>query len=220
MKSEHDPIKKLHKHPNFYYGTDLGVLLKGDCLEILPHLEPVDLVLTDPPYGIGNFVQVTGNIRGEKVYWNDTIPKREVFETIKQISKHRIIFGANYFNCFEKNGAAVVWVKNQPMPNFSKAEIASCSFGKKVEVVEITWTNFVNSKESKHPCERPVALYEWCINYSPSASLVLDPFLGSGTTAVACERLNRRWIGIEISLDYCRIAKQRIENERKQRKLF
>jgi len=201
-----------------YYESSLGKLYHGDCLEILPEIEPVDLVLTDPPYGIGNFVQTTGNVRGKKVDWNNSIPDKEIFKLIKKISKYRIIWGANYFNCFESG--AIIWIKNQPMPNFSKAEIASVSFFNKVEIVEITWTNFVNSKQTQHPCERPVSLYCWCIEYAPYSELILDPFLGSGTTAIASERLNRRWIGIEISEEYCEIAAKRIEAEASQLKLF
>jgi DNA modification methylase len=204
--------------PKPYYETELGRLYHADCLDILPNLEPVDLVLTDPPYGVGNFVQQTGNKRGEYVDWNESPPPSQVFEVLKSMSKYRIIWGANYFNCFESG--AIVWVKNQPMPDFSKADLASCSFYKKVELVTITWTNFVNSKQSDHPCERPVSLYEWCVNYTPKAESVLDPFLGSGTTAVACERLKRRWIGIEIEEKYCAIAAKRIEAERRQLKLF
>ena len=201
-----------------YYRTDLGVLYHGDCLEIMPMLEPVDLVLTDPPYGVGNFVQITGNLRGEEVTWNDNPPEKQIFDIIKTKSKHRIIWGANYFNCFESG--AIVWVKNQTLPNMSKADLASCNFFKKVEIVEITWSGFNTTKESKHPCERPISLYVWCINYAPNPQTILDPFIGSGTTAIACERLNRRWIGIEIEEKYCEIAVKRIEKERSQLKLW
>ena len=144
-----------------------ATLYHGDCMDILPTLGKVDAVVTDPPFGVGNFVQCTGNIRGDSVTWNDNIPDIAFFDLIKTISKNRIIWGANFFNCFEENGGAIVWVKNQPMPNFSKADIASCSHNKKTEVFTYTWTNFTatHQKKSEHPCERPVQLYEWCINY-------------------------------------------------------
>ena len=193
-----------------YYEENGITIYHGDCREILPNLPKVDLVLTDPPYGVGNFVQVTGNVRGESVTWNDAIPTKDVFDMIKLVSKHRIIWGANYFNCFEPNGGTIVWKKNQPMPNFSKCEIASSSYLKKVELVEITWTNFVNTKQSCHPCERPVALYVWCINYIPNSNTILDPFMGSGTTLVAAQQLGRRAIGIEIERAYCDIAVNRL----------
>lgn len=102
---------------------------------------------------------------------------------------------------------------------------------------ELAWTNFVKGvrrfkylwngmfRESReelvHPTQKPVALILWIFSlpWTPQG-ITLDSYLGSGTTAVACERLNRRWIGIEIEEKYCAISKQRIENERKQRKLF
>ena len=76
-------------------------------------------------------------------------------------------------------------------------------------------------KHDHHPAEKSpsicVRLLNWC---SIEEQIIIDPFIGSGTTAVACERLNRRWIGIEIEGKYCEIAAKRIEKERQQLKLF
>jgi hypothetical protein len=195
-------------------------LYLGDCLEVMPTLGKVDAVVTDPPFGVGNFVQCTGNIRGDAVTWNEQTPTPEVFNLIKFISTHRIIWGANYFNCFEENGGCIIWVKNQPMPNFSKGEVASCSHLRKTEIINLTWTNFVNTKESEHPCERPVALYEWCIKYLPSPKTILDPFMGSGTTGVACVKLGRKFIGIELDETYFDIACKRIREAYEQPDMF
>ena len=111
-------------------------LHNGDCIEALAKMQDneFDLAIVDPPFGIGNFVQTGGNVRGDKVEWNDSIPQQDYFSELRRVSKHRIIFGANYYNCFEEKGGAIVWVKNQPMRNFSKAVIASCSFHKKIEL--------------------------------------------------------------------------------------
>lgn len=212
--------KELDKYVYYKEENPDLVILHGDCLEILPLLPKVDLVVTDPPFGVGNFVQTTGNIRGrgpkhgKRVDWNDSIPPKEFFGLVKQISKHRIIWGANFFNCFEEDGGAIIWLKEQMMPNFSKADIASCTHYKKTELIKIPWTNFTvtHKAESDHPCERPTSLYVWCINYLPvNKDLILDPFLGSGTTLVACKELNRNGIGIEISEKYCEIAKKRLK---------
>lgn len=195
-------------------------LYLGDCLEIMPTLDRVDAVVTDPPFGIGNFVQQAGNRRGKEVNWNNSPPPKAFFDLIKKISRHRIVWGANYFNCFENNGGAIVWIKNQPMPNFSKFEIASCSHLKKTELINLTWTNFVNTKQSNHPCERPVALYEFCINYLPDPKSILDPYMGSGATGVACIKLGRKFIGIEIDEQYFDIACERIRKAYDQPDLF
>ena len=197
-----------------------ATLYLGDCMDILPTLDKVDAVITDPPFGVGNFVQITGNVRGEAVTWNESGPSADFFQILKEKSTHRIIWGANYFNCFEGAGG-LVWVKNQPMPNMSKAEMASTSWGNKVELINLTWTNYVNTKESTHPCERPVGLYKWCIEQVPKQpQTILDPFMGSGTTGVAAIQLGRKFIGIEREPKYFDIACQRIEQAAAQGQLF
>ena len=206
-----------------------ATLYLGDCMDILPTLDKVDAVITDPPFGVGNFVQTTGSLRGrgdlfaKAVDWNESIPTQEFFKIIKEKSRHRIIWGANFFNCFEEKGGAIIWDKVQPMPNFSKADIASCTHFKKTEIVRIPWTNFNVAKqaETNHPCERPVELYEWCIQYLPKPiNTILDPFLGSGSCGVASLKMERKFIGIEREFKYFDMACKRIENLQRQKKLF
>jgi len=198
-------------------------IIQGDCLEIMKTFsdKQFDLVLTDPPFGLGNFVQNTGNYRGEAVTWNDSIPPQEVFNEIRRVSKNRIIWGANFFNCFEKDGGAIVWNKFQPLPNFSKAEIASCTFHKKTEMIDLPWAGWNTNKVTNHPCERPVDLYVWCLNkYTNQGDYVLDCYSGSGSVSVACERMGRNCIGIEISPEYCAIARKRVQEEKDKMGLF
>lgn len=200
-----------------------AILYLGDCIEFmaeLPECFCVSATITDPPFGIGNFVQTSGNVRGHSVDWNDAPPPQWVFDKIRAISKHRIIWGANYFNCFEANGSALIWLKDQPMPNFSKAEIASCSHNKKTEIISIPWTNFRNTKVTSHPCERPVQLYEWCIDYLPDCSVVFDPFMGSGSCCVASINMGAKFFGVEINPDYFDMACQRAEAAYRQQRLF
>lgn len=194
-------------------------LYLGDCLEILPTLGKVDAVVTDPPYGVGNFVQSTGRLmgrgagRGKPVTWNDAPPHARLFDELRRISKHRIIWGANFFNCFEDRGGAIIWDKRQSMPNFSKADIASCTHYQKTEIVRIPWSGYDVARlaETDHPCERPVELYRWCIEYFPvRVETVLDPYFGSCSVGVACVNLGRKFIGIEIDEGYFNIACERI----------
>ena len=222
-----------------------ATLYLGDCLEVLRGLRDgcqngdvsveqgrgagndlktrtfhVDAVITDPPFGVGNFVQITGDLRGDEVTWNESGPPQEWFDIIRSISTHRIIWGANFFNCFEKNGGAIVWDKVQPMPNFSKCDIASSSHLKKTEMVRIPWAGWSAKQVTMHPCERPPQLYQWCINYLPTADEVLDPYMGSGTCGVACMNLGRKFIGIEIEPKYFDISCERITNAQRQERLF
>ena len=205
-----------------------ATLYRGDCREVLPTLPKFDLILTDPPFGVGNFVQTSGNLRGRgdmvgrPVQWNDAPPDESVFALMREKSRNRVIWGANFFNCFEEGGGAIVWIKQQPMPNFSKAEIASCTHFKKTEIVTIPWTNFevARQAQSDHPCERPVLLYEWCLAYMPKSETVCDPFMGSGSSAVACTSAGRQFTGIELNREYFAAACRRIENAQRQSQLF
>ena len=181
-----------------------------------------DLAIVDPPFGIGNFVQTGGNVRGEAVTWNDNTPTQKYFDELKRVSKNRIIFGANYYNCFEGKYGAIIWVKNQPMPNFSKAVIASCSMHKKIELYEQTWTNFVHKGRTNiHPCEMPVDIYYWILkNYAKQGDKILDTHLGSGSIAIACHDLGFDLTACELDTDYYNAAIKRLEDHKKQLRLF
>jgi len=181
-----------------------------------------DLAIVDPPFGVGNFVQQTGNVRGNKVDWNETIPFDDYFKELKRVSKNRIIFGANYFNCFEEKGGAIVWVKNQPMPDFSKCVIASSSFHKKIELYTQTWTNFVaKGRKGIHPCEMPVDIYEWILmNYAKDGDKILDTHLGSGSIAIACHNLGFDLTACELDTNYYNATMKRIKQHKSQLRLI
>ncbi|MCH9717657.1 MAG: site-specific DNA-methyltransferase [Gammaproteobacteria bacterium] len=179
-----------------------------------------DLAIVDPPFGIGNFVQT--NNRGDKVEWNESSPSEEYFTELKRVSKNRIIFGANYFNCFEEKGGAIVWIKNQPMPNFSKCVIASCSFHKKTELYTQTWTNFkAKDRVGIHPCEMPVSIYEWILmNYAKDGDKILDTHLGSGSIAIACHNLGFDLTACELDKEYYDKAMKRLKHHESQLRLL
>lgn len=195
-----------------YFETANGKLYHGNCLDILPHMDKADLLLTDPPFGIGNFVQITGRVFGKEVKWNNHIPDLKTFKLMRNIAKKRIIWGANYFNCFDGEGGAIIWIKNNCFPNISRAEIASCSFYSRTEVVKIRWDGpeARARKKTSHPCERPVQLYLWCIDYANNPKTVIDPFMGSGSTAVACELKKCKWVGVELNEEYCEVVAKRL----------
>jgi site-specific DNA-methyltransferase (adenine-specific) len=200
-----------------------ATLYHGDCLEWiagLPDCFRVDCLLTDPPFGVGNFVQITGSLRGDPVTWNESGPPPEWFAAVRRIAKHRIIWGANFFNCFEPDGGAIVWVKRQAIPNFSKADIASCTKFQKTEIVEIPWSGARAKTVTDHPCERPVSLYEWCIEYIKGCGTYLDTYMGSGSVGVACVNQGKKFIGIERERKYFDAACERISAAYDQGRLF
>ena len=220
-----------------YYETELGKLYHGDCLEIMPNLEPVDLVLTDPPYGIGvacdGFSRAKGDFYNGKWIdgknygvqtWDDKPPPPEYFNRLLKISKNQIIFGGNYFIEWLKNSSCwIVWDKDNGKNNNADCELAWTSFETAVRKFRYRWNGmFKEAPEIRyHPTQKPVGLFVQILDkYSKDSDIVLDTHLGSGTTAIACERLNRRWIGIEIEEKYCEISAKRIEKERSQLKLF
>jgi DNA modification methylase len=180
------------------------------------------LVLTDPPYGIERFKR--GSLRfdkkneyGDGLKWDKKPPQR-AFDLIFSKSKYQIIWGANNFK-LPTSEYFFVWYKQQTVKNFASAEIAYTNIKQPAQVF-IYSIHLHNKNEKYHPTQKPTGLIEWCLSFLPTANLILDPYLGSGTTAIACENLTKKWIGIEISEKYCEIAAKRIENERKQLKLF
>jgi site-specific DNA-methyltransferase (adenine-specific) len=181
-----------------------------------------DLAIVDPPYGIGNWVQTSGNVRGKAVDWNNAIPPREYFEQLERISRHRIVWGANYYGRIDGRSGAIVWNKGVPREsNMSVCEIASYSRLARVDYVDIKWQNINRPTKPIHPCEKPVKLYEWLLtNYAKKGQRILDTHLGSGSSAIAAHYFGCDFVGCEIDPDYYQAAKKRFENETRQQSMF
>ena len=214
-----------------YYETPLGKLYHGDCLEIMPQLEPVDLVLTDPPYGIGearNKNESRSVLAKSQAYpiesWDDNPPPPEYFNLVFSVSKNQILFGGNYFiDNLYPTPCILVWNKDNGNTDFADCEIAWTSFKTATRIIKYRWHGMLKEAPEKryHRNQKPAGLFMWILNkYGEQEWVTLDTHIGSGTTAIACERLKRNWIGIEIEEKYCEISAKRIEAERKQLKLF
>lgn len=187
--------------------TEHCTLYLGDCLDVLPTLGKVDAVVTDPPYGIG----ISGNPvrqKHEKLDWDAAPPSDRLIDACLNAGRHAIVWGGNYFD-LPPSQCFFVWDKCQPQ-DFSLA------------MVEQAWTNLkmpakmfrqsVTSYDKKHPTQKPENLMQWCLSFLPDAETILDPFMGSGTTGVACIRTGRRFIGIEKEPKYFEIALKRIKD--------
>jgi len=194
----------------------------GDCLEILPTLGKVDAVVTDPPYGIGAGREKPHN--GWKDYgiasWDLSRPESSAFDLMRVAGKAQIIWGGNYFTDFlPPSGRWLIWDKCQTDFSLADAELAWCSFDGAVRRINYPRAKALQDGK-EHPTQKPIAVMEWCLGFLPDAHTILDPFMGSGTTGVACAKLGRRFIGIEIDEGYFDIACRRIDEAYRQRDLF
>jgi site-specific DNA-methyltransferase (adenine-specific) len=213
-----------------------ATLYLGDCREVLPGLTGVDAVVTDPPYGIGLNTDnsrfsggTAGNMakRGNGIgtangapIINDSTPFDPAFLT--DLPGDKIIWGWNNYPDRLPRGACLVWIKRNDAAFgsfLSDAELAWLSRGHGVYCRRDLSNNAI-ANDREHPTQKPVSLMEWCLGFVPKARTILDPFMGSGTTGVACARLGRRFIGIEIEPRYFDIACRRIEAAYKQSDLF
>jgi len=186
-------------------------LILGDCLTIMPTLGRFDACLTDPPYGIGIADNPVRQKHARKD-WDAAAVGLEHLQALRAITSEQIIWGGNYFILPPSRGF-LVWDKKQP-ENFS---LAMCE--------QAWWSRDTNAKvfsksvlgyDKQHPTQKPVALMEWCLGFLPDAKTILDPFMGSGTTLVACQRMGRHGTGIELDPDYFDIACRRVDEAARQ----
>lgn len=189
-------------------------LLLGDCASIIPGLFDIKAVLTDPPYGIG-IASNPVRQKHEKKDWDAGTPDGSVFDQMRAISDQQIIWGGNYFD-LPPSQCFLVWDKIQP-EDFSLAmcEQAWASFQSPAKL----YRRRVVGYEKFHPTQKPVELMEWCLRFFADGT-VLDPFMGSGTTGVACAKQARAFVGIEIDEDYFDIACERIRKAYAQPDMF
>jgi len=203
------------KYPDDY----INKVIQGDCLEVMKQMPDkcVDLVLTDPPYGVSIHKQQLGKWAGsrlDKGEWDLNIPSEEYFTEIFRVSKKQIFWGGNYFP-LRPSRAFLVWDKGAGFKgrDFAECELAWCSEDMNARIFLHDPLARGDYKNKHHPTTKPVELMKWCLTFFPEAQTVLDPFLGSGTTALACKQLNRNFIGIELSEKYCTIANERLAQD-------
>jgi DNA modification methylase len=194
----------------------------GDCSDVLPTLGKLGAVVTDPPYGIadvwkGGSRRGWSNARRQSVLrnkWDQSPPDRVLLNRIIGSADEVILWGGNYFDLPLSRGW-LVWNKPERGFTLSEAELAWTNIDTIVRVFD-----YIRSESDRvHPTQKPVALMQWCIDRLKGESIA-DPFMGSGTTGVACVKLGRRFIGIEIEERYFDIACRRIEAAYRQGDLF
>jgi DNA modification methylase len=214
----------------------------GDCLGFLSSLQSggVDVVITDPPYGIGEssvknstrskMVSVKNSTRSKMVsvknygeYLWDKKLSREYIDAILRVGKHQVIFGGNYYaDWLPPSSSWIVWDKLNS-GDFADCELAWTSHKKAIRKFAYMWNGCFKQKpeERFHPTQKPLSLMLWVVeNYSKLGDTVLDPFMGSGTTGVACAILGRNFMGCDNREDYYQISKRRIDAAQAQLSLF
>lgn len=212
-----------------YYEHAGITIYHADCREILPSLPKVDLVLTDPPYGIG--ADIKQSKRAEKQYGNAAAPSKdygisnwdlktppgELILAITGSGDKCIIWGGNYFS-LPVSRAWLVWDKDNGNNRYADCELAWSNLDTAVRKYRHKWMgmiqeNMAEKEIREHPTQKPVPLMEWCIGLADNPQTILDPFMGSGTTLRAAKDLGRKAIGIEINEQYCEIAAKRLSQE-------
>ena len=195
-----------------YYQDSSITIYCGDCREILPSLEKVDLLLTDPPYGIdaGNMTLGYANTFKDKIQrsdWDTDKPDDETIRAILSSADKSIIWGGNYFS-LPPSRNFLVWDKTPELQgrSFAECEVAWASWDSVARLFRYSPTQM----RKVHKTQKPLPLMRWCLGLVPDATTILDPFMGSGTTLVAAKLEGRKAIGIEISEKYCEIAAERL----------
>lgn len=206
-----------------YYQDEYATIYHGDCREILPGLPKIDLVLTDPPYGIK--LETAYKLRGRsrlaqckdypEIHGDD-----QEFDPTFLLKWPCILWGANYYcSKLPKSSGWLVWDKRcgRMQNDQTDGELAFTNVIKGVRIFHHEWNGFRRDSEideSYHPTQKPVALIIWVLSFKwIPGGLILDPFMGSGTTLRAAKDLQRKAIGIEIEEKYCEVAAKRLAQE-------
>jgi site-specific DNA-methyltransferase (adenine-specific) len=218
-----------------YYDHKGITIYHGDCLEIMPQLEPVDLVLTDPPYGTGfDFTKKRSRTsiikRGYGPYktkdrdWENYKGNNKPFDPVHLLGINKIIiWGANNFaDKLPARNSWLVWDKkaHTNSDNHGDCELAWTNLSIPIRRYTHLWRGIVRSGrenpkfgEKFHPSQKPQSLIEWCLNLALPFDIIIDPYMGSGTTLCAAKEMNKKAIGIEIEEKYCEIAARRLAQE-------
>ena len=203
-------------------------LYLGDCREILPVLPKVDAVVTDPPYGInadlgaGKSADKWSGVTGDN-RWDEAPPDKAMLDGILSKCRHAVIWGGNYF-ALPPTPCWLVWDKQTAgITTFADCEVAWTNLPKAMRLLRHLWSGpYMKVREDRHhPTQQPLDVMRWAIQHLPDSSrTILDPFMGSGTTGVACVKLGRKFIGIEIDETYFDIACKRIREAYAQPDMF
>ena len=203
-----------------YYTDDLVTIYNADCRDVLPSIDPatVDLLLTDPPYGM--HLDTDNTSRGGRAY-DRVHGDDEPFDPAPLLRYGRcVLWGANYYaSRLPDSGVWLAWDKREGVLENTNAdfEVAWTNLPGPSRLYAHRWAGFLRASERGvvlHPTQKPVALMRWIVDrWTEPGDLVLDPYMGSGPVAQACHELRRRYIGVELVEEYCRVAVSRLRQQ-------
>ena len=202
-----------------YFRDDAVVIYHADCKTILSKIPKVDLVLTDPPYGIGHPTDYRTRGRSNLAVCIDYAPvygDDKPFDPVPLLKMGLcILWGANHYSERLPSSASwLVWDKERPDGlDQSTCELAWSNAVSGVRRFRHLWNGMMRASErgeNYHPTQKPAALMRWCLSLVPAAQTILDPFMGAGPVLRAAKDLGRYAIGIEIGEKYCEVAKRRM----------
>ena len=204
-----------------YYQDSAVTIWHGDCREILPTLEPVDLVCMDPPYGINENskkVASRGKLAAATDYggfsWDKNTVEWELLSAYIKLGKYCCCWGGNYYPV-EPSASWLVWDKENS-GDFADAELAWTNYGSAVRVKRHMWNGMIRKGHEIrfHPTQKPIEVITWAISLCPNnPQTILDPFAGSCTTGRAAKDLNKKAILIEREEKYCEVGANRMSQE-------
>ena len=203
-------------------------LYQADCADVMPTLGRFDACITDPPYGIAKKLQGGGGnspnftkLLKRITEW-DKFALHDLVRQAVSMCDESIVWGGNYFE-LPPSRMFLVWDKGMMMRgrSFAECEQAWCSMDKNARLITLNPPQAAGVEAEKvHPTQKPLALMKWCLTHVPNAKTIFDPFMGSGTTGVACVQAGLSFTGIERDAEYFDIACKRIEAAYAQPDLF
>lgn len=207
--------KKLGEHITLY---------NGDCLEYMRSLPDkyFDLACVDPDFGLNEKISQGGTWASKYKGFDGALggkPTKEYFDELFRVSKNQIIWGGNYFiDMLYPTRCFLIWDKKARMDTLADCEFAWTSFDKNAKI----FTQVRNTSEKRvHICQKPIVLYEWIfMNYANEGDKILDTHLGSGSSAIAADKLGLEFVGLEINSTYFDNAVERVSNHISQIRMF
>ena len=197
-----------------YYDEDGVTIYCADNADVLPYLQPCDLLLTDPPFGIGKDAATRRSTKWQRRAgmeareWDNEPAHADTLALARSLCGKQIIWGGNYFG-LPAHRCCLSWYKPDAPPSMGNVEYAWTNLDQNSRQIEQSIAA-TNAERCGHPTQKPLRVMGWSIQQAGDVKTILDPWMGSGTTLVAAKLAGVRAIGIEANETYCKLAVARL----------